>query len=82
MFVGDINTGRLYHFELNQNRTELLLNNLLADKIADTDEELIDLTFGEGFQGITDLEVGPYDGNLYMVSFGQGAIFSIIPKNQ
>jgi aldose sugar dehydrogenase len=26
MFVGDINNGNIYHFDLNKNRTEILLN--------------------------------------------------------
>jgi hypothetical protein len=34
--------------------------------------------FGEGFAGISDLEVGP-DGYLYVVSLGQGKIFRIVP---
>ena len=35
MFVGDIINGNLYHFELNKQRTELLLspNSPLADKV-------------------------------------------------
>lgn len=35
--------------------------------------------FGEGFAGISDLEVGP-DGYLYVVSLGQGKIFRIVPE--
>ena len=40
MFVGDVNNGRIYHFKLNHNRTGLLLEGPLIDKIADTDNEL------------------------------------------
>jgi hypothetical protein len=36
--------------------------------------------FGEGFAGISDLEVGP-DGYLYVVSLGQGKIFRIVPAS-
>jgi aldose sugar dehydrogenase len=36
--------------------------------------------FGEGFAGISDLEVGP-DGYLYVVSLGQGRIFRIVPAS-
>ena len=39
-----------------------------------------DIVFGEGFAGISDLAVGP-DGNLYVVSLGQGKIFRIVPSN-
>src|SRR5215204_2806377 len=37
MFVGDIVNGRIYHFELNQDRRELILDGLLADKVAATE---------------------------------------------
>jgi aldose sugar dehydrogenase len=80
MFVGDIVNGRIYHFELNQDRTELILDGLLANKVAATESvtELEQIIFAEGFGGITDLEVGP-DGYLYVVSLGQGAIYRILP---
>jgi aldose sugar dehydrogenase len=80
MFVGDIVNGRIYHFELNQDRTELILDGLLADKVAATESvtELEQIIFAEEFGGITDLEVGP-DGYLYVVSLGHGAIYKILP---
>jgi hypothetical protein len=34
--------------------------------------------FGEGFYGVTDLEVGPHDGYLYVLSFLQGKIYRIV----
>jgi glucose/arabinose dehydrogenase len=85
MFVGDVHNGYLYHFKLKEDRTQLLLTGELEDKLADTDEELTEdtgvdgegIVFGQGFGGITDLEVGP-DGNLYVVSIGQGKIFRIV----
>ena len=81
MFVGDIVNGRIYHFELNQDRTELILDGLLADKVAATESvtELEQIIFAEEFCGITDLEVGP-DGYLYVVSLGHGAIYRILPS--
>ena len=47
----------------------------------DTDNELEDedTIFASGFDGITDLEVGP-DGYLYVVSIGKGSIYRIIPE--
>ena len=80
MFVGDIVNGRIYHFELIQDRTELILDGLLADKVAATESvtELEQIIFAEEFGGITDLEVGP-DGYLYVVSLGHGAIYKILP---
>jgi aldose sugar dehydrogenase len=57
----------------------LILEEVLADKIANNATENKDIIFGEGFGGITDLEVGPYDGYLYVVSLGHGAIYRIVP---
>jgi aldose sugar dehydrogenase len=81
IFVGDVHEGRIYHFKLNADRTELVLDGQLADKVAETqsEDELKDIIFGTGFGGITDLEVGP-DGYLYALSIGQGKIFKIVPQ--
>jgi aldose sugar dehydrogenase len=78
MFVSDHKYGRLYHFDLNGNRTELALQGQLSDKVADRNAGMEDIIFGEHFGGITDLEIGP-DGYLYIVSFGNGAIYRIVP---
>jgi aldose sugar dehydrogenase len=80
MFVTDVVTGRIYHFDLNEDRTELILSGLLADKVAETrDTGIENILFAEGFGGVTDLEVGPDDGYLYVVSLGHGAIYKILP---
>ena len=80
MFVADYKRGYIYHFELNQNRTALLLEGPLNDNIADSPEELDNIIFGEGFRAITDIQVGPYDGYLYVVSSGaKGTINRIAP---
>ena len=71
MFVADWHKGNIYHFDLNQERTELALTGNLRDKIADNVDELEGVIFGKGFGGITDLEVGP-DGYLYVLSLHQG----------
>jgi aldose sugar dehydrogenase len=79
MFVADVVTGRIYHFDLNEYRTQLILDGLLADKVAETrDTGIENIVFAEDFGGITDLEVGP-DGYLYVVSIGHGAIYKILP---
>jgi glucose/arabinose dehydrogenase len=80
IFVGDIDKGNLYHFDLNKDRTELVLEGPLADKVADTDEENEGIIFGQGFGAITDIEVGP-DGYLYIVGF-QGTIYRIVPNQE
>ena len=87
MFVGDVQFGNVYRFELNNDRTELAFaDGPLADKIADTDEELLEengdatLVFAEGFGIISDIQVG-YDGYLYILSFDKGSLYRIIPKS-
>ncbi len=67
MFVGDVNNGNLYHFKLNDNRTELSLKGL-RDNVIFNPEENYDFLFGINFgRGITDLQVGP-DGYLYVLT--------------
>jgi aldose sugar dehydrogenase len=75
MFVGDIHNGNLYHFDLSKDRKHLLLDGPLRDRIANNPDELQDAILAHGFNGITDIEVGP-DGYLYILSFA-GSIFRI-----
>jgi glucose/arabinose dehydrogenase len=80
MFVGNIGNGTMFHFKLNQQRTGLLLNDIpLADEIANTPQENKQILFAEGFGGITDIQVGPADGYLYIISYTDGAIYRIVP---
>jgi glucose/arabinose dehydrogenase len=83
IFVGDITSGNLYFFEVNQNRTGLMFDNpdIQTDLVADDDEQLADITLATGFGGITDIETGP-DGFLYVLTFdqesdGEGKIYKI-----
>jgi glucose/arabinose dehydrogenase len=82
MFVADYNNGNLYHFDLTKDRTKLALDGPLEDGIAHSlkREELDKILFGEGFGSVTDMEVSP-DGYLYVVSYGEGKIFKIVPTN-
>jgi glucose/arabinose dehydrogenase len=80
VFVSDIIQGNIYRFDLTNNRTNLILEGLLADKISNNATENENVIFGEGFGGISDLEVGPYDGYLYIVSLGLGNIYRIVPN--
>jgi len=80
MLIADVHTGRIYHFELNQNRTGLLLNGSLRDKVGNTYDELDPVVFARGFGKITDLEIGP-DGYLYIVVLDDGKIYRVLPKN-
>jgi len=78
MFVGSYNGGTIFNFDLSDDRTELVLDSPLDDKVADTIDESEGITFAQGFGVITDLEVGP-DGYLYVVSLDQGQIYRIVP---
>ena len=68
MFVGDFNNGNLYHFDLSEDRSRLLLNGPLEDRVADNQDELQNAILGQGFSTITDIEVGP-DGYLYVLTY-------------
>jgi aldose sugar dehydrogenase len=78
MFVGDIHNGNLYHFDLSKDRKQLLLDGPLKDRIANNQGELQGAILGHGFNGITDVDVGP-DGYLYVLSFA-GSIFRVSSK--
>jgi len=67
MFVADANTGSIYHFDLNENRTSLILQGALKDKVANSLEESKDVVFANGFGRITDMKIGS-DGYLYVLS--------------
>jgi glucose/arabinose dehydrogenase len=83
MFVGSVENGRLFHFKLIDNRTELLLPNSTIDKILSKEGELSAM-FAQNFGIITDLQVGPHDGYLYVVSGDKpnesAALYRILPK--
>ena len=87
IFVGDITSGNLYFFEVNQTRTGLTFDNaeIQEDLIADDEDQSESITLGRGFGGITDLETGP-DGFLYVLTFdqesdGDGKIYKILPSS-
>jgi aldose sugar dehydrogenase len=75
MFVGDVHNGNLYHFDLSEDRNQLILDGPLKDRIANNQDELQNAILGHGFNGITDIEVGP-DGYLYVLSYA-GELFRI-----
>jgi glucose/arabinose dehydrogenase len=80
MFVADFNNGRVYDFNLNSQRSALLLGGALSDGIANMDAETQSVIFGEGFGGISDLKVGMGDGYLYVLSISGGALYRIVPN--
>jgi len=79
MFVAEYQTGKLLCFSLDVNRTELKLGNELSDQIANSWDETNSVAFGKGFDGITDIKVGP-DGFLYITERNSGTLSRIIPQ--
>jgi len=82
MFVGDVHNGRIYHFDLTADRKDLVLPQELSSRVIEKPSSpgVSNIVFGDGFGGVTDLEVGP-EGNLYVVSIGLGSIFQISPAS-
>ena len=80
LFLGGFLNGNIYHFDLNENRTHLIVPSSFVYKTMATwnSTGASDITFGKGFGDISSLTVGP-DGYLYVVSFGSGAIYKIEP---
>jgi aldose sugar dehydrogenase len=83
MFVSTAGGGKIYNFDLSQDRKQLVLKNELSDKVVNSNVEEDSITFAEGFTMITDLEVNPYDGSLYVVSpvdgdSAAGSVYKIV----
>ena len=74
LFIGDNNLGNIYHFDLSKDRRHLVLRGALEDKVADSNSELDDVIFGQYFDGITDLEIGP-DGYLYILTYKENNFY-------
>jgi aldose sugar dehydrogenase len=84
VFVGDVR-GNIYHFNVDKDRTDLLLNGPLADEVANDFSEIEDLIFARFPGVITDMKVGP-DGYLYILLYqvlGQedGELYRIVVSN-
>ena len=80
LFVGDYNNGRIYNFQLNSDRTGFVFyNQKLSDLVLDDNDEVDEILFAKGFQGVTDIKF--HDGAMYVVSIGDGSIYKISPKN-
>jgi glucose/arabinose dehydrogenase len=82
IFVGAFLDGRIYHFDLNQNRTHLSLPSKLSSQVLQNwnSTGFEDIVFGTGFGGISSLNIGP-DGYLYVVSVEHGKVYRILPTN-
>jgi aldose sugar dehydrogenase len=84
VFLGSFLNGKIYHFDLNKNRNHLIVPTPFMNNYNQmptwnsTGAE--DITFGDGFGGISSLNVGP-DGYLYVISLTKGIIYKIIPSH-
>jgi hypothetical protein len=89
LFVGASRTtlygGFLFRFKLSADRLDVALNDSrLQDKVADNVDkfdvtESESLLIGKNFGVATDIHTGP-DGNLYVVSLSNGAVYKITGK--
>jgi hypothetical protein len=80
--VGDYNNGNLYFFKINDKRSGLSFSSSqkkLKDLVVDSNSELSKIKFGTGFNGITDVKMGP-DGLLYVLSINAGTLYRVGPK--
>jgi aldose sugar dehydrogenase len=80
IFVGDVH-GNVYNFNLDKDRTKLLLSGPTVDEVANNLSEIEDSIFAKFPGVITDLKVGP-DGYLYVLVYRQenGELYRIVPS--
>jgi glucose/arabinose dehydrogenase len=85
IFIGNVNHESLYHFDLTENRRELLVSGKIINKTVGSREDPKDIIFATGIGRVTDIDVGP-DGNLYILAHNlnidnpnlqRGSIFKI-----
>jgi aldose sugar dehydrogenase len=79
MLVGGVKNGTILHFDLNQTRTGLQLENGLSDRLVNNPSEMNLAIFGTGFDIITDIKIDPFDGDLYVLAANpkNGKIYKI-----
>lgn len=78
LLVSDFINGQIYNIPLNAGRTGFDFSAFpsLEDLVADNTTERNLLRLGRNFGGISDLKLGP-DGNVYVLSLVNGAIYRI-----
>jgi aldose sugar dehydrogenase len=71
-------SGKIYHFDLSEDRENLVLEGSLIDKVSESheDKEVEEHVLANDLGLITDLEVGP-DGYVYVLSHTRGALYRI-----
>ncbi len=90
LLVASCNYGQLFKFSLNEARTnfdlssehlqDLVVNNVESSDGQNDIENIDEILFGDGFGCLTDIEFSS-DGNLYLVSLTDNAIYRVSPKN-
>ena len=79
LFVGDFLNGMLYKFQLNADREGFVFyDRYLSDLVLDDNDEIDEIIFAKGFQGVTDIKF--HDGVMYVISIGDGSIYKIYSK--
>ena len=80
VFVGNVMTNVINKFELNPTRTGFVFKNPdLGDLELNKSDNVNEIIFATGFNGIVDLDMGP-DGNLYVLTiYDGGSIYKISP---
>jgi aldose sugar dehydrogenase len=79
ILVGGVKNGTILHFDLNQTRTGLQLEDELSDKLVNKPSEMSSAIFGTGFDIITDIKIDPFNGDLYVLAANtkNGKIYKI-----
>ena len=82
VLVGGFHNGIIYDLKLNETRTGFVfgVDPSLADLVLNKNDDNKSIIFGTGFGGISDIKEGP-DGLIYIISYSEGAIYRIVPKN-
>ena len=85
IFVGSVEKGIIYHFDVADDRKSLSLTGDLADLVFNKKDNGSQIIFGQNFGIVTDMAVGP-DGYLYVVSgdrgTDEGAVYRIVPNTK
>jgi glucose/arabinose dehydrogenase len=81
LLMGDVNTGNIWIFQLTEDRSDLLLEGGLADRVnnnarEDFVGELADHIFAEGVLVGTEIEQAP-DGSLWLASHVAGELYHV-----
>ena len=81
LFAGGFQTGAVYNFQLNSDRTGFVFSTPgLSDLVLDDNDETDEIIFADGFPGVVDIKF--HDGVMYVLTFGDGSIYKIYLKER